>query len=155
MKPLVIVRRYEYEEPYHTQLEFEITNGQFSGRTDLYCGVQEIKAIGEGLARFPSCIDDEFRYVHGSENPEDRCYRFFLLRAYITDLAGHCALQFKVNNNTNEPLEGMCAFSIPADAAAINRLGVMLTKFAELKHLELHWSLGEEELFEFHQNDNA
>jgi hypothetical protein len=151
MKPLLIVRRYPYEEPYHTQLEFVVSKGNFAGGTDIYCNVEDLKETGKALQNFPAQIGDEYRYEYGSENPEDRCYRYFLMRAYTTDGVGHCAVQFVINQNSVEPDEGVCRFSISADAASINRLGILFEKFHELRHLEFHWSPDEAELFEDYQ----
>ena len=151
MKPLLIIRRYPYEEPYHLHLEFVVSNGSFSGATDIYCGVEELKEVGQALQKFPAKVGDEYRYEYGSEKPEDRFYRYFLIRAYTTDAVGHCALQFAINQNSDEPNEGMCRFSLWAEAASINRLGVLFEKFAELQHLELRWSPDEALLFEDYQ----
>ena len=151
MKSHLTIRRYEYEEPYHTQLEIVVSNGLFSGSTDIYLGVEQIAEIGESLKKFPTDINDEYCFEHGSEKPEDRYYRYFMIRAYITDSLGHCAIQFHINQNTLEPGDGLCKFSIGSDAAAINRLGNLFLTFSELRHLEFYWSPTEEELFEHHQ----
>lgn len=154
MKTKLIVRRHEYEEPYHTQLEFIASNGSFYASTDIYCGVQQIREIGEGLRQFPRKVGDEYRFEYGSEDPKDRYYRYFHLRAYTTDNVGHCAIQIKVNQNTIEPYEGQSTFSIRADAAQINRLGDLFLKLSELKELEFHWSPTEAEMFDVHQRVN-
>ena len=124
-KPFLNVKRHPYEEPFHTQIEISASNGAFAGSTDIYCNVADLADIGNGLMNFPKSVGDEYRYVYGSEEPSRRCYRYFLLRAYTTDLAGHCALQIKMNSNTSEPYEGLCEFLIKAKAAAINRLGAL------------------------------
>ena len=140
MEPLIVVRRHPYEEPYHIHLEFVVSNGIFGGSTDIYCGVEEIKELGKALQNFPATVGDDYRYEYGSEKPEDRFYRYFLLRAYTTDSVGHCAVQFIINQNCGEPDEGVCRFSIKAEPASINLLGVLFEKFSELRHLEFTWS---------------
>ncbi len=62
MKPQIIVKRYPYEEPYHIQLDFFVSNGGFSGNTDFYCNAEDLKIIGQALQNFPSKINDEYRY---------------------------------------------------------------------------------------------
>ena len=119
-RPYLLVRRYPYEEPFHTHLGFSASNGFFSGATDIYCNVDDVKEIGEQLKGFPARIGDEFRYEYGSEDPS-RSYRYFFLRAYTIDNAGHSALQLKINANASEPHDGSCTFSIEAEPAAINR----------------------------------
>lgn len=140
MKPQIIVKRHPYEEPYHIQLEFFVSNGSFSGNVDFYCNAEDLKTIGRALQNFPSKIDDEYRYELGSENPQDRWYMYFLLRAYTINSLGHCAIQFAINKNTVEPHEGICRFSIEADAASINRLGVLFQRFSKLEDFEFEWS---------------
>lgn len=145
MKPQIIVKRYPYEEPYHLQLEFFVSNGNFRGNAGIYCNTEDLKTIGQALRNFPSKIDDEYRYELGSENPEDRWHLYFLMRVYTIDSVGHCAIQFAININAVEPHEGACRFSIQADAASINRLGVLFEKFSKLEDFEFEWS---PELFE-------
>lgn len=122
MKSRITVKRYPYEEPYAIQLEFIVSNGDFHGITDIYCNAEDLRAVGQALQGFPSKIDDEYRYEYGSENPEDRSYNYFSLRAYTIDSVGHSAIQFSISNNQTEPHEGMCRFSIRADVASVNRL---------------------------------
>ncbi len=64
MKSQIIVKRYPYEEPYHTQIEFIVSNGVFSGRTDIYCNVEDLKKIGEVLQNFPRKLGDEYIYKY-------------------------------------------------------------------------------------------
>jgi hypothetical protein len=73
------------------------------------------------------------------------------LRAYTIDVVGHCALQVVMNLNEAEPDEGICKFSIRAEAAAINRLGELFNQLSKLKHLEFRWNLRDDELYEQHQ----
>ena len=104
--------------------------------------------MGSDLQNFPANVGDEYRYELGSEDPAQRCSEYFLLRAYTTDAAGHCALQLRMNGNSSPPNEGVCEFSIRAEAAAVNRLGALLEQFSRLRHRELHWRLDDSELFE-------
>jgi hypothetical protein len=153
--PNLVVRRYPYEEPYHAQLEFTVSNGVFAGSTDIYCNVADIANIGHGLLAFPSKVGDEYVYEYGTEDPSARFYRHFVLRAYTIDGAGHCALQFAINLNQAEPKEGVCRFSMPVETSALNRLGKLFKVFAELQHLELQWSPASGTLYEHHQEPTA
>jgi Mn-dependent DtxR family transcriptional regulator len=110
-----------------------------------------LKEIGKSLQSFPKRMDDEYIYEYGTEKAEERYYRHFWLKVYTVDSLGHCAIQFHINKNTEEPEEGICRFSICAEASAINRLGKLFETFSELKHLEFRWSPKESELFEIHQ----
>lgn len=136
----IIIRRHPYEEPHNLQLEFRLSNKSFAATIDIYLTTEQLKKIGAELARFPKKIGDEFVFEYGSENPDDRFYRHFVLRAYTTGAAGHCALQFKINLNQKPPAEGIGVFSLQAEPAAISRLGDLLLSFAALQHRELHWT---------------
>jgi hypothetical protein len=151
MENQIIVKRYPYEEPYCIQIEFVVSNDKFRGSTDIYCDVQNLAEIGNALQEFPKKIDDEFVYEYGSEVKEDKFYRYFRLRVYLTDSLGHCAIQFYINKNMDEPEEGICQFSIKAEAFAVNRLGKLFEKFSKLKHLEFKWTPKGDEMFETHQ----
>ena len=107
MKPQITVKRFPYEEPFHLQLEFFVTNGCFSGNTDIYCNANDLNEIGRALRFFPKRIDDEYRYEYGSEEPDS--YNYFLLRVYTFDSVGHSAVQFSINNNCTEPNEPFLA----------------------------------------------
>jgi hypothetical protein len=151
IEPFITVRRHPYEEPYHIQLEFLASNGFFSGTTEIYCNVEDITTLGKALKNFPKKVGDEYSYEYGSEDPTKKFYRYFLLRTYTFDSAGHCALQIKINFNTREPEEGLCTFSIQAESAAINRLGELFEQFAKLEHLEMRWNLKEGHLYKQNQ----
>ena len=146
------IQRFPYEEPYHVQLDLSAENGRFSGGFDFYTGVQELRKLAADLQNFPKYIGDEVRFIYGSPHKDDRVYRHLVIRAYTIDSVGHCAIQLIFNNREEEPYEGTANFSIRAEAGAINRLGKLLEKFSELKHLELYWSPFEGELYAEHQS---
>lgn len=151
INPRVILRRHPYEEPYHLHLEWQVTNGDFAACIDTYANADDLIAIGQGLLNFPSRVPDEFSYEYGSENPQARFYRYFLMRAYTVGNRGHCGLQFVLNLNQAEPEEGKCTFSIQTEPASLNRLGELFLRFRELGHLELRWGSEEASLNETHQ----
>jgi hypothetical protein len=152
-RPFLTIQRFPYEEPYHTHIQLTASNGSFGGSVDFYCNVDDFGQIGTALANFPARVGDEYVYERGSEDPADRCYRYVRLRAYTVGRRGDCALQLSMNLNGSEPGEGICRFSIPVEAAALNRLGNLLVRFGELRHLELQWTPAPDGdgLFEEHQ----
>ncbi len=145
----IIIRRYPYEEPYHIHIEITASNGNFTASTDIYCNVEDLRVIGESLISFPQKIGDIYVYEYGSEDPTERWYRYFSLKAYTIDQSGHSALQIKINKNEKEPNEGIATFSIKSDPSEINILGKLFVEFSNLKHLELHWGI-DNCLFEKH-----
>ncbi|WAC47889.1 hypothetical protein OVA03_14455 [Asticcacaulis sp. SL142] len=149
--PYLIVRRTPYEEPYHTHLYFCASNGVFTAAVDMYCKVDDLADIGAALKAFPAKLPDEYFYEYGSLKPDDEMYRYFRLRFYTLDHAGHCAMQFTANLRDDEPYEGVSTFSFKADPAAINRLGQLFETFHKLQHLELQWSPDGGRLFDHAQ----
>lgn len=147
------IRRIPYEEPYHLNLEFQASNGIFSGGLDLYCNSDDLLDIAQSLKTFPTKPADEFVYEYGENHPDDRMYRYFRLRFYTIDPSGHCAVQFTADTRTEEPDEGTCNFSFRVKPAAINRLGQLLETFHKLRHLELRWSPSGGDLYEDYQSE--
>jgi hypothetical protein len=141
----IAVKRFPYEEPYHTHLDIEASNGAYAGAIDFSCGVDEIREVGEALGAFPSKVPDEYRFSYGSDDPEDRQDWHFVLRAYTTDAIGHCALQFVMNLNQTEPHEGLCSFSIPAEPVQIARLGRLFLRLHERASTRFRWTPEDEE----------
>jgi hypothetical protein len=118
-----------------------------SGTLDYYCNADDLKIIGNGLANFPKHIGDEYKYEIGSPNPKDRWAYHFMLRAITINMSGHCALQVVMNNNRHEPPDACsCNFSIKAEPAAINRLGNLFLRFADLNYRKFTWTETEESL---------
>jgi hypothetical protein len=140
MEPYIVMRRVPYEEPYHLNIELEASNGTFGGAVDFYCSPQALLKIGAALSAFPVKIPDEYIFEYGSPGVGNRVYRHVLLRAYTVGAVGHCGLQISMNRNCAPPDEGICEFSILAEAAALNKLGHLLQRFAQLEHLELKWT---------------
>ncbi len=146
MKPYIKIKRYPYEEPYHLNLIIEAANESISGKLEYYCNASDLTEISVALIRFPSQTPDEYIYELGSEKPEDRYAHYFKFRAYTTDSVGHCAIQLKMNNNSDCPDEEICEFSIQGDVADINRLGELIKKFSKLEHTYLIWNVIDGEL---------
>ncbi len=147
-EPWVIVNRLPYEEPYHTHLEVFASNGTFAGGLDIYCAVEEVAEIGAALLKFPSAVPDEYEYRYGSPDPTARMYRHFMLRAYTVDHAGHCALQFVMDRNTEPPDDGRCVFSMRVDSAQLARLGRLFQRLAERPSTAFRWTLANAEFAE-------
>ena len=140
------ITRKPYEEPHHLNLIIEASNGITSGRLEYYCNAADLIETGKALINFPSRTPDEYLYEQGSEKPVDRFAFYFKLKSYTTDFVGHCALQLKMNNNSDCPNEEMCAFSIPADTSDINCLGELMIRFSQLEHTSLIWNVKDGEL---------
>lgn len=129
-------------------LILEASNGNSLGVLEYYDNASAFKEWADALESFPRNGRSAFLHELGSERPEDRFAHYFRLRAFTTDRLGHCAIQLRMNNNSELPDRDISEFCIRAEAADINRLGALCRKFAMLNHEVLHWRLTEGELYE-------
>jgi hypothetical protein len=150
--PWIKVRRYPYEEPYHTHIFIWVSNGLFMGGTDFYCHVDDLQTIGEALQVFPRSVPDEYNYEYGGKRREGSGYfRYFLLRASTINRSGHCAIQVIIDLNEETPTGGNCEFSFHIEPLLLNRLGHLFSKLHRLEHGEFHWNNNSALIFEDHR----
>ena len=140
------VRCLGYEEEYLLKLQFEATNGIFSGLLEYYCDGEDLAKIGTALSSFPQKSGDEYRYEIGSNKSGDRVNPHFVLRAFTTDALGHSAIEVTVNNYRQGAEASACSFSIPAEAAAINRLGQLFSLLGKRQCNQFIWTERDETL---------
>ncbi len=148
MTPLIQLVRHPYEEPYHLNLVIMASNGSTSGSLEFYINASELVEWANAMETFPNHQNSVHLIELGSERPEDRWAYYFRMRFFTIDSAGHCAIQFRFNNNSNLPEREISEFCIVVEAAQINRLGVLVRKFAKLNDYVLRWSAYEGELFD-------
>ena len=134
------IERIPYEEPYHIQLLWDVSNGSVSSRFEYYDNADSLKELAENLEQFPRYKDQVFLYELGSEKPEDRFAYYFRFRVFTIDAKGNSAIQVRFSNNLDLPYREIVEFCIQTEPAAINRLGRLFRKFSELKHDYLVWS---------------
>jgi hypothetical protein len=147
MKPFIRITRIPYEEPYHVHLILEASDGESLGVLEYYDNASAFIKWADALEIFPRHSSDVFLHELGSERPEVRFAHYLRFRAFTTDGLGHCAIQLRMNNNSELPYRSISEFCIRAEAADINRLGALCRKFAMLEHEVLHWRLTEGELY--------
>lgn len=140
MGNFIRIERIPYEEPYHVQLVWEVSNGDISSRFEYYDNTESLKEIGKGLEHFPRHGGDVFLHEIGSEKPEDRFAYYFRFRAFSTDSRGGSAVQIRFCNNSELPYRKSFEFCIQAEPAALNRLGKLFLEFAKLKQEYMAWS---------------
>lgn len=148
MNPGITIFRYPYEEPYHLQLTMVVSNGHQVSRMDFYIDTDSLIELADTLEKFPDHIGHDFLWEVGSEVPEDRWAYYLRIRAFTLDSSGHCAVQFRWNNNQALPERVISDFCIEAESGQINRLGELLRKFAKLNHRVLEWCVSEGRLVE-------
>ncbi|MCV3764275.1 hypothetical protein [Rhizobium sp. TRM95796] len=147
-KPILIVKRHPYEEPYNTELEFMASDGVFAGRARIFAPVDTILAIANGLIKFGD--DPKSEFIYRSEGPGPA----FHLICRSTNRTGNCALQIDMRTDLRDRFEGSCQLTLHSDIAAILKLGARLREFGRLTHEELHWlPNGDGQMFETRQQE--
>jgi hypothetical protein len=141
MSPGIKITRYPYEEPYHLNLRIAASNGRLAGNLEYYCNASDLSSLGKQLAGFSGRKSDEIIYELGSEKPEDRFAFFLSLKVKALNSLGRCAVLIRLNNNQTIPEREVSEFSIPVEAADVNRLGALFLEFSRLKHRAFDWSV--------------
>jgi hypothetical protein len=134
------LERIPYEEPYHLQLLWDVSNGHISTCFEYYDNAKSLIEIAERLEEFPRHSSDVFLYEIGSERSEDRFAYYFRFRVFTTDLRGNSAIQIRFCNNSELPYREISEFCIQAEPANINRLGNLFREFSTLEKNFLVWS---------------
>jgi hypothetical protein len=68
-----------WDDPDMLEVRVAVSNGSFSGQTNVYVGLGDLAAAAGHLAGFPTNPRDERRVSWGSEEPESRSGRVELL----------------------------------------------------------------------------
>jgi hypothetical protein len=134
------IERIPYEEPYHIQLIWNVSNGNIYSNFEYYANADSLKEIGSALELFPRHSSDVFVYEIGSEKPEDRFAYYFRLRAFTVNSGGGTAIQIRFCNNSDLQNREISDFCIQAEPASINRLGKLFLEFSKLEAEYLAWS---------------
>ena len=134
------IERIPYEEPYHVQLVWSVSNGNTSSNFEYYDNADSLKEMADALEAFPRHSSDVFLYEIGSEKPEDRFAYYFRLRVFTTNSRGSSVIQIRFCNNLDLPNREIVEFCIEAEPAAINRLGKLFREFAKLEKQYMAWS---------------
>ena len=140
MNYFIKIERIPYEEPYHLQLVWNVSNGNTSSCFEYYDKAESLLKIAEALEQFPRHNSDVFLFEIGSEKPEDNFAYYFRFRVFTTDSRGTSAIQIRFCNNNELPYREIADFCIQAEPASINRLGKLFKEFGKLKKDYLAWS---------------
>lgn len=133
LKPILIVRRHPYEEPFHTEFEVIASDGGFAGRVRFFTPADTFITIASGLIAF--CDDPTSEFIYRSDGRGSA----FRLICRSTNRTGNCALEIDMRTDAAHPFEGSCLLTLHSDIGAILKLGVRLREFGRLTHEELHW----------------
>jgi hypothetical protein len=133
------ITRIPYEEPYHLHLGFDVSNGRQRWSFDYYDNTTALLEWADALEVFPRHVNDVFLYEVGSERAEDHWGCHFRLHVFTVGSTGHCAIQFRFNNNQELPEREVFEFCIGAEPSQLNNLARLLRHFAKLGHEVLEW----------------
>lgn len=89
--------------------------------SEAYCYPETISQFGQGLIDFPNSTSHEVKFELGSTDPSYA--EHLLLRAFVYDGAGHCAVEFKAESRGNSLVSSSVRFAVPTEAASLNELG--------------------------------
>ena len=143
MSNYIRIERIPYEEPYHVQLVWSVSNGNTSTSFEYYDNAESLIELADHLEQFPRHRDDVFLVEVGSERPEDRFAYYFRFRVFTTDSRGGSAIQIRFSNNGELPYREIAEFCIRTEPASLNRLGKLFREFAKLQHDCLAWTESE------------
>lgn len=96
---------------------------------EAYCYPQKFLEFGRALIDFPSSISHEVKFELGST--DSRYAEHLLLRAFVHDSVGHCALEFIGETRGNAIVSSSVRFAVPTQAASLNELGRQILVWAE------------------------
>lgn len=111
-----------WDDPDMLEVRVAVSNGGFSGRTNVYVALGELAATADQLRTFPTGPRDERRVCWGSEEPGSRLGRVDLLFR-CRDGAGHPVLIAEVissDMSAEEPGQMVC-LQLPFEAAGMDR----------------------------------
>jgi len=134
------IERIPYEEPYHIELMWNVSNGSTVTSFEYYDNADSLIEIADGLENFPRHREDVFLFEIGSERPEDNFAYYFRFRVFVTDASGKSAIQVRFCNNSELPYREIIEFCIQTEIAAINRLGNLFREFGKLEKEYMAWS---------------
>jgi hypothetical protein len=119
------------------EVRISLSGQERAAWVEMYAYPENFEEFGRKLIEFPRSISDEVVLALGSSAKEESDQ--FALRAYVYDGAGHSAIEFNAITN-EEPLpRATFKFSVPIEAASLNRLGESLVA----------WSASSDRVFTF------
>ena len=138
-KQIKIVRR-PYEEPYHINLIFKASNGDSTGKLEIYDNADRLKELADALKDFPFNGTKRLLWELGSEKPEDRFAFYFKCEFSLIEFSSECLIRIRLNNNENGIEKSISEFNILCYPAELNKLGQLFREFSKLEKETLMWN---------------
>ncbi|MES2707668.1 MAG: hypothetical protein V4726_13830 [Verrucomicrobiota bacterium] len=135
-EPGISLRRFGYDDECW-KVEVTASNGRFAATFDFYTHPMELAPFAEALLTFPRDVHDEAKFEQGAHSSEPAYH--LLIRSFLYDGPGHSAIEFAVHDHPARRFTPSAHFYVPAEAAAINRLGQKLLRWLQCADEPLSW----------------
>ena len=118
--------------------DIDIIRPDVNAHVYFYCDADTFAAFGKALIAFPQSATDTVSFEVGQAG-HPSSFGYLLINAYCASPAGHTALKIIVDNNEEGAVHHRFEFSIPSEAAAINKLGVLLANWQMKTNPHIVW----------------
>lgn len=126
----------EGDGTFDNTFDVTISKGRIETHTHLYLDSNLWQEFGRQLLTFP---ENTTAKVVFDATDNGMYWQSLRLEAYCFDLLGHTALRISVDNNDPDPHRCRLEFSIPAEAASLNKLGRLLANWQPEHESEIIW----------------
>ena len=140
MTQIIEIERVPYEEPYHLNLIFKVTDNKVFDNFEIYCKSEHIVNCAESLMEFPVNSSCGFNWELGSENPKDRFGFYFSFKVFLTDSDSKPHIKIRFNNNEDFPDKKVLEFQLTSKLENIKELGRLFKEFSKLESKKIVWN---------------
>ena len=95
---------------------------------EAYCHPETFSQFGQSLIDFPNSTSHEVKFELGSA--DQKYSEHLLLRVFVFDGAGHCAVEFIAETRGNSLASSSVRFAVPTEAASLNKMGKEIVAWA-------------------------
>lgn len=110
------------------QVRVSLTGNGRQAWGEAHCYPEAFAEFGRALAGFPASTADEVKFQLGGIDPS--WAQYLLLRAFVYDGAGHCAVELKAESRGDTLASSSAHFAVPTEAASLNEMGRLLEAWA-------------------------
>ncbi|HEX8330159.1 MAG TPA: hypothetical protein VF629_21675 [Hymenobacter sp.] len=108
--------------------DIDVIRHDVKTHTYFYGDASVFKEFGKKLLDFPKNVAETVSFEAGyAEHPS--VFGYLRIEAYCASPVGHTALRIIAENNKNPPGHHRFEFSIPSEAASLNKLGAQLANW--------------------------
>ena len=138
MKRSKIVFSVDVDHDGDCVFDIDIIRPDVKSYVYFYGDVGTFADFGKALMTFPKSATDAVIFEVGQVG-HPSSFGYLLVKAYCASPAGHTALKIVVDNNEERAAHHRFEFSIASEAAAINKLGAMLSNWQMKTNPQIVW----------------